>query len=211
MIHCRAQDNSELRIRICQYLHCTVTPLTSNHAQERSDKHMRSCILIFHLDIAFLAQVLKHIAPLEVLVRVHNSLQLVRRHGAFIFGLLDLRLVKMLENTTYVSYRSLQRKEGTPGSGTKLYRLHAMWYFWVSLSSLTPCNTERSDTPIDCINAVKFSKLKCLYGHPWASPGPGGCSVRIFDNYTGYSRLLADLCHRLHRRTSASRCIDTPY
>lgn len=65
------------------------------------------------------------------------------------------------------------------------YRLHAMWNFWLSLSSFTPCSTDLSDTPMDCTKAVKFSRLKCRYGQPWASPGPGGCSVRIFWQLNG--------------------------
>lgn len=55
-----------------------------------------------------------------------------------------------------------------------------MWYFFPSRSSLTPCSTPLSVTPIPCSSPVRLSMSKCRYGHPCASPGPGGCSVRIF-------------------------------
>ena len=56
--------------------------------------------LVLHLDvcIAALAQVLQEVAPLKVLARVYNGLELGRRHDRFFFGFLDLGLMKMIKH-----------------------------------------------------------------------------------------------------------------
>lgn len=75
--------------------------------------------LAFHLDIltaGFLAQVLQHVTPLEVLVGVDNSLQLVGAHNALVLGPLDLVLVYVLEDADDVFSISMLLKVGGVGS-----------------------------------------------------------------------------------------------
>lgn len=58
----------------------------------------------FHLDVALFfmrlaVHILQQIAPLEVLVGVHDGLKLRCRHNAFVLGPFDLGFVKMFKHT----------------------------------------------------------------------------------------------------------------
>lgn len=76
----------------------TSTPLVySVQASSSICTPFRSSSLL-HLILAVLAQVLKQVASLEILIGMNNRLQLTRRHDALILGLPNLGLVNMFKN-----------------------------------------------------------------------------------------------------------------
>lgn len=122
-------------------------------------------ILALHLHISLLAKILQQVTSFEVLVGVDNCLELVGRHNTLVLGLFDLCLVQVFKYPGQSKLALYNNNKEDFVVGTT-YRLHAMWNFWLSLSSLTPCITDRSDTPMACTKAFRLSKLKCRYGQP---------------------------------------------
>lgn len=53
---------------------------------------------LLHLHVAVFAKILQQVTALEVLVRVDDGIELIRRHDALILCLLDLGLVYVLED-----------------------------------------------------------------------------------------------------------------
>lgn len=65
-----------------------------------------------HLDVpvgALLAQIFEHVASFEVLVGMHDRLQLCCAHDALVLGLLDFCFVQVLKDTVTLLARTRPR------------------------------------------------------------------------------------------------------
>lgn len=83
--------------------------------------------LLLHLHVTLLSQILQQITPLEVLVRVNNSLELIRRHDALILGLFNLSFMEVLKHP--VNNLMVSNRLGNSPIREPTYLLQAMWYF----------------------------------------------------------------------------------